>query len=154
MTFGAGLPGYTVAGYRPGDSAATALAGAPVVASPGAAMGTGVLGWPYAVNVAATASAQGYRLEFVPGTLIVRPAALTVHVDDQRWLYGGADPTLTWTATGFVNGEDARVITGALSTDARPRRWRARAAGSSCAASGCKGRRRRPRASSRRSGRA
>jgi len=36
-------------------------------------------------------------------------------VDAKGKTYGASDPAFTYTATGFVNGEDAAVLTGALS---------------------------------------
>ncbi len=72
----------------------------------------------YATNVAATASDQGYRLVLVPGVLTVNKAALSVVVDDKSKTYGQANPPLTATYTGFVLGQDASVLGGALTTDA------------------------------------
>ena len=55
--------------------------------------------------------------------MTVTPAPLTVAADDATRLYGGADPTLTYTITGFVNGESMKSggLTGAatVSTTAK-----------------------------------
>jgi hypothetical protein len=47
-------------------------------------------------------------------TFAVTPATLTVRADDQSVQYSDALPTLTYGITGFVNGEDTSVLTGAL----------------------------------------
>lgn len=47
------------------------------------------------------------------GTLIVTKAQLTVTADSQSRLYGDANPPLTYTITGFVNGDTAAVVSGA-----------------------------------------
>ncbi|MEI3802550.1 MULTISPECIES: MBG domain-containing protein [unclassified Chitinophaga] len=50
----------------------------------------------------------------------VTPATLTVTADDKQKVYGANNPALTYTISGFVNGENSSVITGvaALSTTA------------------------------------
>jgi hypothetical protein len=48
------------------------------------------------------------------GTLTVNPAKLTVTADNQGRMYGEANPTLTASIAGFVNGEDTNVLGGAL----------------------------------------
>ncbi len=54
---------------------------------------------------------SNYTLEYTPGTLIVEKAPLTVTADDQTRSYGEENPTLTFTYSGFVNGEDESVLT-------------------------------------------
>ena len=41
-------------------------------------------------------------------------ATLTVTADDQSKTYGAANPTLTHTTTGFVNGDDEGDLGGAI----------------------------------------
>ena len=55
-------------------------------------------------------------------SLTVNKAGLTVTADNASRAYGAANPTLTATITGFVNGESAAVVSGAaaLSTTATP----------------------------------
>ena len=57
---------------------------------------------------------------YTGSSFTVYRAALTVRVDDQQRTYGAANPALTYTITGFANGDDASVVTGAptLSTSA------------------------------------
>src|SRR5204862_434710 len=45
------------------------------------------------------------------GSLSVTPVLLTVTGDAQNRPYGGSNPALTATITGFVNSEDASVLT-------------------------------------------
>jgi hypothetical protein len=56
------------------------------------------------------------------GTLDVTKAQLTVTADNQSRLYGDANPPLTYTITGFVNGDTIAVVSGAAdcSTTATP----------------------------------
>ncbi|MBZ5508941.1 MAG: beta-propeller fold lactonase family protein [Acidobacteriia bacterium] len=46
------------------------------------------------------------------GTLVVTKAQLTVTADNQSRLYGDANPPLTYTITGFVNGDTLAVVSG------------------------------------------
>ncbi|TPD65910.1 BspA family leucine-rich repeat surface protein [Flavobacterium microcysteis] len=46
--------------------------------------------------------------------LTINKAALTITANALSKEYGTADPTLTFTAAGFVNGEDQTIITGVL----------------------------------------
>jgi hypothetical protein len=57
-----------------------------------------------------------------PGNLTVTPAVLTVTANDAARVYGAANPTFTYTITGFVNGDGAGVVTGTagLTTAATP----------------------------------
>ncbi|WP_447637860.1 BspA family leucine-rich repeat surface protein [Flavobacterium microcysteis] len=48
-------------------------------------------------------------------TLTINKAALTITANALSKEYGTADPTLTYTATGFVNGDDQTALTGTLS---------------------------------------
>jgi filamentous hemagglutinin family protein len=102
--------GYTLTGLRPGDDLATALATGPNVTSPGAAAGAGVGSYP--TRVAATASAQGYAVAFVNGTLTVDPAVLTVTANDAARRYGAANPTFGSRIEGFVLGDGAEILDG------------------------------------------
>jgi hypothetical protein len=59
-------------------------------------------------------SAPNYTITWVTGTLTVTPAALLVQADHKSRAYGQANPALTATITGFVNGENTNVLGGAL----------------------------------------
>lgn len=105
-------PGYAIGGLRPGDDFGTALAGAPTVSSAGgpATAPAGI----HPTRVAATASAQGYALAFVDGTLTVDPAALTVTANDATRRYGASNPAFSVRIDGFVLGEGEEVLGGSL----------------------------------------
>ena len=50
------------------------------------------------------------------GTLTVNPAALLGTADDKTRPYGQTNPVFTVTYSGFVNGENSSIVTGALIT--------------------------------------
>jgi gliding motility-associated-like protein len=56
----------------------------------------------------------------VSNTFQVAPATLTVQADDKQKVYGASNPALTYTITGFVNGDNNSVVSGTpvLSTTA------------------------------------
>ena len=54
-----------------------------------------------------------YSITYIPGTLTITAAPLTVTANDQTTVYGSPNPTLTASYSGFVNGETAAVLTGA-----------------------------------------
>ncbi len=112
-TYGAAAtPGYGTAGLRPGDSLATALASGPNVTSQGTPAKASV--GSYATRVTATASGQGYALTLVNGRLTVDPAPLTVTGNDAARRYGDANPEFSGRIEGFLPGDDATLLDGAL----------------------------------------
>ncbi len=58
---------------------------------------------------------SNYSFSYVAGTLTVTPAILTVTAHAKTKSYGSADPVLTYTASGFVNGDTIAIMTGSLS---------------------------------------
>ena len=56
-----------------------------------------------------------YVITFDTGVLTVTKAPLSIVADNKTKVYGAADPTLTVSYSGFVNGETPAVLTGALS---------------------------------------
>ena len=114
-TYGESGPalGFAVSGLVPGDTLATALVGGTATVTSSGSQPTAGVG-AYATTVAAAATAQGYQLSLVPGTLTVDPAPLTVVANAQTRQYGLVDPSLTFGVSGFVNGENGSVLTGAL----------------------------------------
>src|SRR5262249_40652065 len=87
------------------------LSGAPVLstaATSASAVGT------YSITAAqGTLSASNYTFAFVNGTLTVSKATVTVTAVDKAKIYGAANPALTASYSGFVNGDTAAVISGA-----------------------------------------
>lgn len=73
----------------------------------------------YAITRGTLSPVSGaYALNFEGANLTVNPRALTVAADDKAKTYGDADPELTCTVTGLVNGDTkATVLTGAPSRD-------------------------------------
>jgi hypothetical protein len=59
-------------------------------------------------------------ISYLPGVYTVLPATLVARADDKTRAYGEANPALTYSLSGFVNGETAAVVSGAplLSTSA------------------------------------
>jgi hypothetical protein len=116
-TYGSANPAFSLSynGFVNGDSAAS-LTGTPqfstdaVTASP---VGT------YTVNVGGLTSSN-YRLAFVPGTLTVDPAQLTVTANDVSTIYGSGLPQLSATYSGFVNNDSVSSLlsTASLHTNA------------------------------------
>ncbi len=58
----------------------------------------------YAITVSGAADPD-YTISYVPGTLTVTPASLTITADNQTKVYGAALPALTASYSGFVNGD-------------------------------------------------
>ncbi|WP_196490591.1 MBG domain-containing protein, partial [Erythrobacter donghaensis] len=53
-----------------------------------------------------------YDFSYVPGTLTITKALLTVTADNATREYGLANPTFTGSITGFRNGDTESVISG------------------------------------------
>jgi hypothetical protein len=52
-----------------------------------------------------------YTITDVNGTLTVTPAPLTITADNKTKAVGSANPTLTYTVAGFVNGDTTKSLT-------------------------------------------
>src|SRR6185436_19073552 len=91
-----------------GDTAAslTTAATASTAATTASAAGT------YPITASGATSAN-YTISYVPGTLTVGAAALTVTAENATKAYGTANPTLTVSYSGFVNGDTAASLTTA-----------------------------------------
>ena len=63
--------------------------------------------------------ASNYAINYsTAGKLTVNPAELIVTaIADQTKVYGQSDPTLTYSVSGFKNGQTASIITGSLSRE-------------------------------------
>ena len=121
MVYGAAVPsltGYTITGFVNGDSASVAK-GAPKITT--AATSASAVG-SYPINASAgTLSAANYTFTFAAGVLTVHKAKLTVTAKNLSMKKGATVPALTYTMTGFVNGDKQAAATKgapALSTTA------------------------------------
>lgn len=116
--YGAANPALPVsyAGFVNGDDA-TDLDSAPVAST--AAVASTPVGI-HAVSLS-VGSDGNYEIQNVAGTLEIRKAPLVATADDLVRPYGSANPSLTASYAGFVNGEDGSVLdlAPALSTTAR-----------------------------------
>jgi sugar lactone lactonase YvrE len=103
---------YSITGFVNGDSAATAVSGAPTITT------TAVLGSPagmYPITpTLGTLTSANYTFVFAPGTLtITSSAVLTVTPYSYTRVYGSAPPTtFAYSITGFVGGDTISVVSG------------------------------------------
>ena len=118
-SYGAANPVLTVSysGFVNGDTAAVLSGSASLSTAAGPTSGLGT--YPITAS-AGTLSTANYTFTFANGTLTVSPALLTVSADNKTRVYGAANPALTFSYSGFVNGESASVLSGSpsLSTTA------------------------------------
>src|SRR6202050_1862738 len=70
-------------------------------------------GGAYGITQGTLAASANYTLTYTGANLTVTAAPLTVTANAQTRAYGVANPTLTYVATGLVNGD---TLTGALAT--------------------------------------
>jgi 6-phosphogluconolactonase (cycloisomerase 2 family) len=80
-----------------------------------APLGLTTVGTHPAAFTATFAGDTGFGPSSATGTLIVTKAVLTVTADNQSRLYGDPNLPLTYTITGFVNGDTIAVVSGAAS---------------------------------------
>ena len=66
---------------------------------------------PYTIT-ASGAVDPDYTISYVGGTLTVTPATLTVTADNLTRPQGEINPPLTYTFSGFVNGDTTGVVSG------------------------------------------
>ncbi|MGE3488948.1 MAG: MBG domain-containing protein [Vicinamibacterales bacterium] len=106
------LSATTQSGFLAGDIASITL-------NSTRAAGEAVGSYPTTAT-ASGGNAGNYAITYVPGAFTITKASLTVKADDKSRLQGEANPALTATITGFVNGDPASVVSGsaALATTA------------------------------------
>ncbi len=68
----------------------------------------------YPIHVATGQTAGNYGISYADGSLTVTSAVLTVTADAKSKVYGAANPALTVSYSGFVNGEDASSLGGTV----------------------------------------
>lgn len=103
----------TITGFNPGDNASI-ISGLTLTttATAGSSVGS------YAI-VPSGGSAAGYTFKYIDGTLTIKPAKLLITVDNANRFYGAANPAFGVAYSGFVNGDNANVVSGLrLSTGA------------------------------------
>jgi hypothetical protein len=107
VNYGATMPTFTysINGFVNGEDS-SALTALPVCTSKARtragneASGVG----SYAITCRGAAD-PNYSISYVPGTLYVQPVLLTITAYNKSTTYGGAMPTFTYSASGFVNGD-------------------------------------------------
>ncbi|MDA1276614.1 MAG: MBG domain-containing protein [Verrucomicrobia bacterium] len=102
MVYGAALPALTVtySGFANGDTPENL--DAPVQVTTTATASSSVGTYPISAGGAADLN---YAIVFQEGALTVTPAELTITADDKSKIYGSANPDLTASYSGFVNGD-------------------------------------------------
>jgi hypothetical protein len=112
MLYGHALPALMVSyrGFVNGDNESS-------LTSPPALTTTATSSSPAGVYpiVASGAIDLNYTFTYSPGTLTINPSLLLVTAIAQKKEYGTPDPTFTYAATGFLNGDNSGIITGSLS---------------------------------------
>lgn len=109
ITYGQALPifTYSITGFKLGENSSV-ITGSPLIGVP-AISGTGV----YPIQVTTTGlSATNYDFSSESASLYIDKAILTITALNLNKVYGQANPTFTYSISGFVNGENASVITG------------------------------------------
>src|SRR5207247_1945974 len=89
-----------------GDTAASLTTPASVTTTATAASHAGT----YPITASGAVGAD-YAIGYVVGTLTVNAATLTVTADDKAKSYGAANPALTVSYSGYVNGHPAASLT-------------------------------------------
>ncbi|WP_035484516.1 MBG domain-containing protein, partial [Algoriphagus marincola] len=102
---------YTASGFI-GAEDETILTGA-LTRSPGEDIGI------YSILQGDLSAGDNYTIDFTGADFTIAEKTLTITVDaDQRKIYGEADPMYTYQASGFENGDDESILTGALARTA------------------------------------
>ena len=63
------------------------------------------------ISSCSASTGTNYTIAYVPGTVTVAPAPLTVTASNGTMTYGGIVPTITPSYGGFVNGQNSSVLT-------------------------------------------
>ncbi|MEL4106125.1 MBG domain-containing protein [Oscillospiraceae bacterium WX1] len=110
ITYGDALPTYTAtaADLQNGDTVSSL--GLTFTTSPAAPVNVGT--YPIAPLVTNATALANYDISYTNGTLTIEKAELTVKADDLSKIYGSNNPTLTYSITGYVNGETSAVVSG------------------------------------------
>jgi filamentous hemagglutinin family protein len=105
---------YTVSGLQGGDTLGSVTTGSPVL-STAATLKSGV--GTYVIYIdRGTLNSSSYTFNFVPGSLSVLPAPLTIDIANARRVYGAEDPIFSATSvSGLKAGDSAADILAGLS---------------------------------------
>ena len=118
--YGTTNPVFTVnyAGFSNNETAAV-LSGAPSLTT--GAKTNSPVGAYVITNTLGTLGAVNYSFNFVNGTLNVGAATLAVSANNTNRFYGATNPVFTASYSGFVNGDNAGVLSGSpsLTTSAK-----------------------------------
>lgn len=114
ITYGQPVPALTpdYSGFKLSDSESILTTPATCVVAPN----SGGVG-SYATSCSGTV-APNYSVDYVPGTLTITRAPLTITANNKTMVYGQAVPSFDATFSGLVNGESSSVVSG-LSCSAR-----------------------------------
>jgi hypothetical protein len=106
---------FTTSGLVEGDAVVSVT-----LTSAGAAATATVTGSPYTIQASAAngTGLDNYAISYVDGELTIAPRSATVAADAKSKTYGEANPALTATVIGTVNGD---TLTYTLDTTATPR---------------------------------
>ena len=102
----------TVTGFVNGETASNAAGFAGAGSATTLANATTNAGTALITESVGNLAATNYDFAATNGTLTIDKAHLTVTADDKTRFYGAANPILTSTVTGFVNGETASNAAG------------------------------------------
>jgi hypothetical protein len=113
MTYGGTLPALTASysGFVNGDTPAS-LTTPPSLSTVPASSHAG----SYAIT-ASGAVDPDYAITYAAGALAITPATLVVTADSKSKVYGQANPALTASYGGFVNGDTAAALSGSPALD-------------------------------------
>jgi hypothetical protein len=111
-TYGGPLPTLTASyiGFVNGDNVSSLTTQATITTTGSSSSPVG----NYPITPSGAAS-QNYKISYHNGTLVINPAPLNVTANPQTKPFGAPDPVFTYISSGFVNGDNASVFTGALS---------------------------------------
>jgi hypothetical protein len=106
--YGAVLPtlGFNPSGFVNGDTTASLTTQPTLSTTATAASPVGA----YAISIGGAVDAN-YTITYVPGTLTVTPAVVTITANNATKILNAPNPTLTWTPSRFVNGDTVSVLT-------------------------------------------
>ena len=101
---------YTVTGLKNGDT--ESVMSGEQARKAGESIGS------YAISQGTLSAGNNYTMSYTGAALTIDPARLTVTADTKSKTYGDNDPELTYTVSGFKNGDTESVMTGELAREA------------------------------------